>query len=159
MYNLPNYKSEIDLRKEIDSFFNGEDFGMPKYNTLLHRKLLKDENENFKRCECWNPLTQDGAKGCSKCDGIGTLWEEQLIIGYLFRAQYIKQLTPQMIITPSEYYIGKGDYLYTLKYNDNGTISLPVINIDMYKSLYSDKILLDHNRVEYNMSTVIRVFA
>ena len=158
MYKF-GYDNELNLREEIDSFFNGEDFGMPKYNTFLHRKLLKDNNENFIRCECWNPLTQDGSKGCSKCDGIGTLWKEDLIIGYLFRSQYIKQLTPQIIITPAEYYIGKGDYIFSLSYNENGSIRLPPINTDMYKSLYSDKILLDHNRVEYNIATLIRVYA
>ncbi len=166
-----NYNKELDLQKEIAEFFNGEDFGMPKYNILKQRSLRKTNDNMLVRCACWNNTSQEGRIGCPDCDGVGSLWDEKLILGYVYRTQYIKQAIAMtyiqpagraenstfQMITPVDFPIDDGDYIYSLKYNHNGMISLPPVVIDAYKIVSSDKISLDHNRPEYFISALVKI--
>ncbi len=165
-----NYNKELNLREEIAQFFNGDDFGMPKYNILLHRVLRRTQQNKLVRCNCWNSVSQEGRIGCPDCAGVGTLWDEKLITGYVYRSQYIKQaialsyIQPLgraensnfQLITPVDFPIDDGDYIYSLKYNDNGMIELPVIIVDSYKVTASDRMQLDHNRAEYHIAALVK---
>lgn len=166
-----NYNRELNLREEIAQFFEGDDFGMPKYNILLQRSLRKTSDNKLIRCNCWNTTSQEGRIGCPDCGGVGTLWDEKLLTGYVYRSQYIKQAialsyvqpvgraensTFQMI-SPAQFPIDDGDFIYTLKYNEEGMIELPPLVIDSYRIVSADKMQLDHNRTEYYISVLIKI--
>lgn len=170
---IMNSSNEIDVRQEVYDFFNGKDFGNEKFNILLHRQIRKDTvNAPFiNKIKCTACNYNDGSvgkTGCPKCDGIGYLWDERLITGYMYRPQQIR-LSDQLsrysrlgqmdqssfiLITASKYEISLGDILYSVDLNSNGGINIPIVKTNKYICSSSIPMRLDFNKVEY-YSTII----
>lgn len=172
MTNINNL--EIDLRQEVIDILSGKDFGTPKFNILLQRQMRKDIDHypyiGKRICKtCNKDYSNEGRTGCPDCDGVGYLWDEKLIVGYIYRPQYIR-LSDQMgyaanvgrmkngsnlLITPVEYKIDSGDILYEVNCNDNGGITVPVVKEKKHLVVSGKPMRLDYNKVEFYMSTIV----
>lgn len=84
-----NASSEIDLRAEIDSFFDGSDSEIPKATSGILRRMNRDANNNLIDCPCSKNVTHEGDKDyfCPICFGERHLWKETLIEYYQVSAQ------------------------------------------------------------------------
>ncbi len=167
---------EIDVRDEVMRFFNGEDFGTEKFHVLLQRKIRIDDQRypyiNKIKCNtCNHEYGNSGIVGCPSCDGVGYLWDEKLIVGYMYRPQQIR-LSEQysnhlqigrndnpsfILITPKEYKIALGDYIFSIDTTDDGGIKIPLIKTNKYLAVSSIPMKLDQGKIEYNSIIVSEV--
>lgn len=167
---------EINLREEVKSFFDGTDFGNEKFHILLQRKIRLDTNEppyttKIVCTTCNHSYDNRGREGCPDCDGVGYLWDEKLIIGYMYRPQQIRlsdQYASQMplgrnhdasilLITPYKYQVGLADIIYSVESNDNGGIIIPISKGTKYMCVAPTKARLDFNKIEFNTSVLTEV--
>lgn len=163
--------SELDLHDELALFFDGTDFGTPKYNVFIQRKTRLVGGEKVKCSSCWNKVSQEGRIGCADCDGVGYLWDETPIYGYMWRPNYIRlgdegahykpvaqaQNKGMTMITPKQFVLRDEDIIIVPKVMENGTIFMPLEPDEKFIITASQKIRLDHNRVEYNIASMIEV--
>ncbi len=105
------------------------------------------------------------------CDGVGYLWDEKLIIGYMYRPQQIRlsdQYASQiqlgrnhnasiLLITPYKYQVGLADIIYSVESNDNGGIIIPISKGIKYMCVAPTKARLDFNKIEFNTSVLTEV--
>lgn len=165
--------TELDLRQEVADFFNGKDFGNEKFNVFLHRQIRIDDTKypyiNRIKCPtCNHDYNNEGKIGCPTCDGIGYLWDEKLIIGYIYRPQHIR-LADQLskfsnigrmdnpafvIVTPHKYKVKTGDFVYAISTQDNGGIVIPLVKTHRYMCTSGLNLRLDFNKVEFNSSVL-----
>lgn len=162
---------ELDLVEEISLFLDGTDFGVPKYNTFVQRKARLEDNIKVKCDTCWNQVSQEGRKGCPDCDGVGYLWDEKLIIGYMWRPNYIRlsdegsHLKPvaqsqnkgMTLITPKEFILRDEEVIIVPRVEDNGTVTMPLEVDEKFIITAAQKIRLHHNRIEYNIASLIEI--
>lgn len=167
---------EIDVRDEVERFFNGDDFGTEKFHVLLQRKIRIDTDKypyiNKIKCNtCNHDYNNSGTVGCPSCDGVGYLWDEKLIVGYMYRPQQIR-LSDQysnfsqigrndspsfILITPKEYRVALGDYVYSIDTTDDGGIHMPLIKTNKYLAVSSIPMRLDKGKLEFNSMIVSEV--
>ena len=76
---------EIDLRQEFEDSLMGNDFGNIKFIPYIHQKIRID-TETFRKvkCTCFDQITEEGSRGCGSCNGIGYLWDEFIIPGFIY---------------------------------------------------------------------------
>lgn len=164
--------NEIDLKSELELFFNGTDFGHTKYNILIHRKVRYDASGSKINCgTCWNKKEQSGRPGCPDCEGLGLLWDDVLIYGYMFRPQYIrlsdemKHILPVAIaqnksmelIAPNIFQFREYDQIHVPNTETTGTIKIPVSVYERYTVAAIQPQRLDHNSVEYNIVVLTKI--
>lgn len=174
-YNFRHLK-EINIRDEVNSFFDGTDFGNEKFNVLLQRKIRVDGNKypytNKVKCPtCNHDYNNEGKIGCPSCDGIGYLWDEALIIGRVYRPQQIR-LSDQLskfanigradnpsfiLIVPFQYKVNAGDIVYDIQTTDNGGIELPIIKTHKYMCVSSIPMKLDFNKTEFSSVVISEI--
>ena len=164
--------NELDIKEELALFLDGTDFGTPKYNVFVHRKSRLDVNGKRINCgACWSPESQEGKLGCPDCDGVGYLWDEKLIIGYIYRPQYIR-LTDEMqhalpvalaqnksmtIITPVEFKFSEGENIILPHLTDDGVVIAPITIQEKYIVTAEQTIRLDNGKAEYNIGAMVKV--
>ena len=163
--------SELDLRDELDLFFDGTDFGTTKYNVFIQRKARTANGVKIKCGSCWNPVSQEGRIGCADCDGVGYLWDEIPIYGYMWRPNYIRlgdegthykpvaqaQNKGMTLITPTQFILRDEEVIIVPRVRENGTIYMPLEVDEKFVITAAQKIRLDHNRIEYNIASLIEV--
>ncbi len=167
---------ELDLRKEVTSFFDGTDFGNEKFNVFLQRKIRVDSDKypytNKVKCPtCNHDYNNEGKLGCPSCDGVGYLWDEKLIIGKVYRPQHIR-LADQLskftnlgrvdhpafiLLSPYQYKISGGDIIYAIQTTENGGIEIPIIKTHKYMCVSSIPMKLDFNKTEFNSVVISEI--
>ena len=163
--------NELNIKEELDLFLDGTDFGTPKYNVFIHRKTRFVNDKKVHCGTCWNKETQEGRLGCPDCDGVGYLWDEKLIIGYIYRPQYIR-LTDEMqhatpvalaqnksmtLITPIQFKFSEGENILLPHLTDQGAIIAPISIQEQYIITAAQTIRLDNGKAEYNIGAIVKV--
>ena len=169
---MSNLTNELNIKEELDLFLDGTDFGTPKYNVFVLRKTrLGGDGHRINCGTCWNHETQEGRLGCPDCDGVGYLWDEKLIIGYIYRPQYIR-LTDEMqhatgvalsqnksmtLITPIQFKFSDGENVILPYLTDDGAIMAPIKVQEKYIITAAQVIRLDNGKAEYNIGAMVKV--
>lgn len=130
MHNLDT--QELDLRVEMDDLITGRDFGKEKFIPFIHRKIRTDKHNNKTKCSCWNHSSNEGSNDCESCLGMGFLWDEYIIPGFIYS---LSNNMIQMANNPS--LIGRIDdealsfvTTYTTNINKSDWIIEPILTED-----------------------------
>jgi hypothetical protein len=163
---------ELDLRKELIELFTGEDFGNEKKIPYILRRARRKENLLPVRCPaCWNEVSKEGRQGCSDCDGLGFLWDETIINGFMYfisKNNTVRSYDYSSEAGRSEKYgiglitdytgvILNGDMIYLPRMTASGAILTPIILEEEYLTINTKKYRLDNNKLEFNSIILTRV--
>ena len=163
--------TEIDIRQEVEDLISGKDFGVEHSAVFVQRKLRRDPDMSPVKCVCFDPIANEGRQGCTDCDGIGYLWDEVLINGFMFF------LTTKSLVSGFDYkndagraekhevgfvtrysdLIGKGDIVYSPILNESGGLLFPIVNEEEYVAINYKKYRLDRAKQEYNLTILKRI--
>jgi len=76
--------ANIDLRKEIGKILRGDGSTPGQGQPFVLRHVRTDANKNPERCVCYDKVSGDvGLANCTYCNGLGYLFDESLVLGYL----------------------------------------------------------------------------
>jgi hypothetical protein len=161
---------EIDLRAELDELISGADFGNEKKIPFVLRRSRRNSDLSAVRCTCWNRISNEGRTGCADCDGLGFLWDEVIINGFMYfvsKGNVMRSYDYSVEAGRSEKYgvglittytesISDGDIVYVPKMTSSGAIIFPAIKEEEYYVVNSRKYRLDMNMVQFNAIILTR---
>nr|DAV88936.1 MAG TPA: hypothetical protein [Caudoviricetes sp.] len=141
--NISPFIQEIDLRQELIDLFTGNEF-VNKMKELILRDSRKDSNGKKIKCHCYNTQTNEGKSDCPDCFGAGYLWDEKLIVGYMWMPREIVMTKSNsfnsingklgrsmnsewMLIVPYSINVSERDIIYTPIVNNEGRIKFPIV--------------------------------
>lgn len=163
---------EISIRQEVEDFFTGFDFGEAKECAYVVQQIRRNRESNPMHCtKCWDPIRNEGKKGCPNCGDVGYQFDEKLVVGYLTNLQS-KRLVQNLTYINESGRSSEVMFLFYTTYKGqlfNGDIILrPLLNnegfID-YPLTYQEKFIitnafpyrLDEGRLEFNFYSVMKV--
>lgn len=140
---------------------------------VIHRRFRRNELEERLPCPGCNPTasgTVEGDLGCPYCKGLGWLWDDKIITGWLYSFDTRKanmdltSPTPAgrdsdkdfKIVTIGDYYIHPGDYIFDVKLDKNKRIHMPLILQERFLCIYSDRYTSNGSNSEYNVAGLRR---
>jgi len=158
----------IDLRQEIYKIFRGGDGIKGIGQLIIHRKVRMDDNGDYIRCICYDKVSGDhGIDNCPYCHGLGYLFDERLVIGYI--TDKIPTINDKLLfnILPGE--TGQGKHYAILEYwvepSEKDMLLEPIYNtnvsgtqnVKIYRKWYitsAAPIRGDYGRTEYWVCTI-----
>jgi hypothetical protein len=162
---------EISLREELVELITGDDFGEEKFIPHVLRKIRIDNKQNKIRCTCWDPISNEGRQGCPFCDGIGSLWDESIVAGFMYFLTKKKLSNTEVysnqpgrsekydlaFISPSDLRLREGDRIYIPSVTEEGFFVIPLyMESEFFVINYTD-FRLGNGRVEYSRSVLSKV--
>lgn len=163
--------NEIDINKELYEFIEGTDFGNKKYIPLVHRKIRLNSDIKPIKCPiCWNEQSSEGILGCPSCDGVGYLWDESIIPGFMYVTvdrSMIKSLDIDReigrmqtenftLVTPSHVRIRSKDVISEIFMNSEGEPMIPIKKENSFLVTSSRNVRLDDARSQFRISYLQR---
>ena len=163
---------ELDLREEFNNLFKGDEINGPKFHPVIIRRIRREEDNSQILCdECWNPESQEGRIDCKKCEGIGRLWDELLVPGYIYRSSYMRtsnslefkqkvgraSKNAYEMVTGLETLPQEGDYAYEVLSDESGGIKFPPVRTKKFYVTTSSRMRIDHNKLDYNLSVLSEI--
>lgn len=163
--------SEINVEKELYEFIEGKDFGKSKYIPLIHRKMRMSQDLKPIKCPtCWNEKSSEGILGCPSCDGVGYLWDEEIIPGFMYVTvdrSMIKSLDIDRevgrmqtenftLITPSHVRTRSKDVISEIYMNSDGEPVIPIQKENSFLVTSSRNVRLDGAKSQFRVSYLQR---
>ena len=162
---MPELKIEEELR---DLLFTTTDCS-PLFMPMIHRKFRRDYYDNRINCPACNSTASgelEGQIGCPYCSGLGWLWDDVIIEGWLYNFQPRKAANSltypspvgqdldrdHQIVTKPECYIHPGDLIFDVKIDENKRIQIPLVIQEKYLCTYSDRMTSNGSNSEYNIA-------
>lgn len=129
--------------------------------------------ENRIHCPSCNPTasgTAEGDLGCPYCKGLGWLWDDKIINGWMYNLESRKAVTSMIspesvgrdkdvdmkIVTLNDHFIFPGDLIFDLKIDKNKRIHMPLIIQEKFYCVYSDRFTSNQTNSEYNVAGLKR---
>lgn len=140
---------------------------------FIHRKFRRDSMENTIHCPACNPTasgTVEGDLGCPYCKGLGWLWDDKIITGWIYgfndRKARESLQSPESVgrdkdadfklVTINDYMIFPGDLIFDIKLDENKRIRMPLIIQEKFHCVYSDRFTSSGINSEYNVAGLKR---
>lgn len=145
----------------------------PLFAPYIHRKFRRNEYEERIPCPGCNPTasgTLEGDLGCPYCKGLGWLWDDHIITGWLYGFEARKatnsMLSPTAsgreldkdfkIVTLGDSFIHPGDLVFDVKLDKNKRIAAPLILQERFLCIFSDRYTSNGSNSEYNVAGLKR---
>lgn len=162
---MPELKIEEELR---DLLFTTTDCN-PLFTPLVHRKFRRDYYENRVNCPACNPTNDgrlEGEPNCPTCFGLGWMWDDVIIEGWLYRFEpkkasnsltYPSEVGQDLdrdhrVVTMPEIYLFPGDLIFDIKIDNNNRIQIPLVIQEKYLCVFSDRMASNGSNSEYNIA-------
>lgn len=112
----------------------------------------------------------EGSPGCPYCKGLGWLWDDKIVTGWLYnfeprKAQH-SMIAPNSLgrekdadmrlVTINDYMIFPGDFIFDIKLDQNKRIHMPLILQERFLCVYSDRYTSSGINSEYNVAGLKR---
>lgn len=169
--NLNKYEDleEISIREEMFDFIRGNDFGTDKSIPYVHRHMRRT-NHQLDRCACWREIQNKGVVGCPYCDGIGSYWDESLVLGIMYlpnKRKLSKLLGAELPGVTTNYdmiflseqsdVIDQHDRIYVPHKTNSGALEYPISIKEKYLAVGAVEKRLDNSNLEYRLVMLARV--
>ena len=157
--------TEIDLRKEFDEIVFGGNGTLPHGQTLVHRKMRRDDDNNLVSCSCRDSITDepDTEASCPFCLGEGYYWDEDWIVGFSGYigasgglSNRVKGLFPGSIRVDYKIFyfrydteLSYRDKIVEIQLDTEGEVVVPYRREAIYKPQTIVKYRSDYGRIEY----------
>ncbi len=162
---------EISIRQEVEDFFTGFDYGEEKKAIFVTKRIKRTDNKVAIKCQCWDPIRNEGKAGCFSCNGLGYRYDEELLTGYLTNLQskrlvnnlnYLQDAGRSVEIlylfyTTYEKPLYNGDIILKPICTSEGFIDHPLKYEDEYIINNAFHYRLDGGRSEFNFYSVLKV--
>ena len=164
-YYQRSIRTEIDLRYEMNNFFDGSGVEIPKKQTGVLRKMRRDENGYKIGCACVDDVTHeaDTSNFCPYCRGESYFWDETFIdifrvvlLGDSGNARNEIPLKPINTMVPVyKFYlrysedITEDDKIVQLVLDEDGDVVRPYARKAIYQIITAVDKRSDNGRLEY----------
>jgi hypothetical protein len=158
---------ELDLRQELLDLFSGVDFENIKFIPVVLRHIRRNNDETRVKCSCFSETSGEGIPNCPYCEGVGFLWDEAIVPSYIYRTRYqgmASNLNSERMgrieegylemISPYNISIGDLDFVYNLKTDTNGRISLPLTKTSSYIVSYATNMGFDFGKKDFTLAVL-----
>ena len=164
-YSKGSFRSEPNMRQEMENFLDGAYPEISKKQKALIRKMRRDSSDNLIPCACVDATTGEPDKDtfCPLCFSEGFYWDEEWIdvykvvlrsdVGNAFREELLSATVQNIPIvvffTRYSAELTEEDRIITVKTNIDGTIYKPYTRVGVYRigSLFDMR--SDNGRLEF----------
>jgi hypothetical protein len=164
-YSQNSFRTEVNLRQEMENFLDGAFPEISKKQKALLRKMRRDDNGDLIPCACVDATTGEPDKDtwCSYCASEGFYWDEQWLDVYkivirsdvgnagreVLLAPTTQNIPVVLFFARYSAEITTNDMIVELKLNTNGTVYKPYTRSAIYRigTLYDMR--SDNGRLEF----------
>lgn len=148
-YSSATYKTEPNMRQEMENLLDGAFPEISKKQRGLLRKMRRDSNGDFVSCVCVDDVTGEPDKDtfCPYCLGEGKYWSEVWVdfyrivlssdVGNALKERLlptgIQNIPTTVFFARHSAEITKDDRIIEMKLNNNGTIYKPYTRKILYR--------------------------
>jgi hypothetical protein len=159
---------ELIVNKEFDDLLFTDTDCTPLFTPVLYRKLRRDILGNQIRCTGCNARASgiiEGDPSCPYCDGIGYLWDESIINGWIYANDALRpglghlpqplgetDFNAYTIATRADLLLYNEDYIRTFNLSSDGTISLPITFRGSFKIYNTTQYASNQRNSEFNLA-------
>lgn len=147
-------KNTLNLEQEFSSLLFEDKEQEAISRPLLWRQYRRTPTGNKINCRGCNPTDLgyvEGQPSCPYCSGLGYLWDEELIKGYMYKANDNKDrynlkmtdvvgksdTTSYVLVTPFDIFPKLEDTISILELGTNGLLTVPLIASETVAVVYS----------------------
>ena len=161
--------TEINLADEVyDLLFTDKDCS-PIFSPFIWKKFKRTASNRKLNCPACNKETNtyiEGQQQCPYCDGLGYLFDDVIISGYLYKQGVTKDFgnlwmkapigttdaSRYLLFTDNTIALGLEDRLLIPDYDDNARIAIPLSINEVCKCTYSRYFKASQNKSDFNVA-------
>ena len=160
---------ELIIADEIYSLLFTEEDCSPISSPFIWRKFRRTENNRKLNCSACNPVGSNYVEGqheCPYCNGLGYIYDDTIILGYLYKQSVIKDfgnlwmkeqigttdVSRYTLFTDKSVSIGLEDRILFPDLTENGQIAIPIKIVESCKCSYSRYFKASQQRSDFNVA-------
>lgn len=160
---------ELDLAQEVyDLLFTDNDCSPIKSPFILRkfRRTSENRKENCTACNPIGSLYVEGQKTCPYCFGLGYIFDDVIISGYLYKQGITRDfgnlwmkseagttdVSRYLLFTDNTTSVGLEDRILIPDYDENGRIAIPLNINESCKCTYSRYFKASQNKADFNVA-------
>lgn len=165
MNNIP----DLNLAEEVYDLLLTDKDCDPIYSPFVWRKFRRTSNNRKARCSACNPENSvyvEGQHECPYCDGLGYIFDDTLIVGYLYKQGITRDfgnlwmnskvgttdVSRYLLFTDKSLSIGLEDRILIPDLDDDGRIAVPLRINEVCKCTYSRYFKASQNKADFNVA-------
>lgn len=163
---------ELKIDKELEDLLFTDTDCTPLFHPVLTRSIRKSKGYQV-HCPSCNPSISgkgQGEKYCPYCDGIGFLWDEKIIDGWVYRGTFLSSKNTSLgipldladndfklfyLVTHKSIALDLNDYALIPSLDSRGRIVVPFTFEETFKVVDSIKKASNQRESEYNVAKLI----
>lgn len=162
-------KNTLDIKKELSLLLFTDVDTDPIARPFRWRSFRRDENKRRVCCPSCNPDINgyiEGQFGCPYCEGLGYLFDEKIIQGYIYKQASGKDkynlgmpttagkstVSDYILVTRASIKPQLEDKISVFKLTEDSKIAIPIHYEDTYKVIYTRDLRASLNNSDYTVT-------
>lgn len=161
---------ELKLDKEFEDLLFTSTDCTPLAVPLVYRKIRQHPTTGAVKCPGCNAKASgiiEGERTCPYCDGLGYLWDESIIKGWIYLKNNTKvtgggnplemgesDFNTFYLATKKDLLVVNDDYVRTIKLDSNKNIVMPLTYVETYKVYDSKVFASNQTNSEFNVAKI-----